>query len=258
MASPARRLSPLALLAAGVLVPVQAPAADETGTLKGRIVFDGVAPELPPKVAKGANVKDAAVCAVKAIPNHALEVDRESKGVKNVFVYLERAPRKLPAGYDEVPTEPLVFDQKGCEFIPHALFVRAGRPVLLKSQDAAAHNVRFGGIRNRGINVVVPAGSTEGIEVDVTKQEPVPLPVACDFHPWMQGIWFVAEHPYVAVTGADGSFEIEGLPPGPHSFRVWHESAGFLDRGLRVSVKAGETEDVGEQSYKLDAFKALK
>jgi hypothetical protein len=44
----------------------------------------------------------------------------------------------------------------------------------------------------------------------------------------------------VAVTDSDGEFRIENLPTGEHSFRVWHERHGYIDREYKVSVTAGE------------------
>lgn len=57
---------------------------------------------------------------------------------------------------------------------------------------------------------------------------------------------FVIDHPYAAVTDAEGQFSIPDLPPGNHSFVVWHESVqgNFVQRKLAVTVKAGETTDM--------------
>ena len=38
--------------------------------------------------------------------------------------------------------------------------------------------------------------------------------VECDAHGWMLGWIFVAENPYYAMTGKDGSFTIKDVPPG--------------------------------------------
>ena len=49
----------------------------------------------------------------------------------------------------------------------------------------------------------------------------------------------------VAAT-QKGKFTITGLPPGKRVFRVWQEKSGWLDRGLKVTVRRGETTDLGE------------
>ena len=37
--------------------------------------------------------------------------------------------------------------------------------------------------------------------------------------------------------GLQGKFKIEGLPVGDHTFTVWQESSGYIDRAFKVSVK---------------------
>jgi hypothetical protein len=67
----------------------------------------------------------------------------------------------------------------------------------------------------------------------------LPLKVTCDIHSWMNAYWVVTDHPYAAVSDADGKFKIENLPAGEHTFRVWHERQGYLNREYKVTVKAG-------------------
>ena len=59
------------------------------GDLTGVVLFDGAPTALPPLIAKGAQVRDAEVCAAQAVPDESLEVDPNSKGVRNVYIYLE-------------------------------------------------------------------------------------------------------------------------------------------------------------------------
>ncbi|MEX0820057.1 MAG: methylamine utilization protein, partial [Pirellulaceae bacterium] len=48
-------------------------------------------------------------------------------------------------------------------------------------------------------------------------------------HPWMKASMMVCDHPYFAVTDADGSFSIPNVPAGVElEFRVWHEKAGYI------------------------------
>ena len=48
------------------------------------------------------------------------------------------------------------------------------------------------------------------------------------------------DHGYAAVTDAQGKFVIKGLPAGSHVLKVWHESGKLLERGYKVTIKAGE------------------
>ena len=56
----------------------------------------------------------------------------------------------------------------------------------------------------------------------------------------MTGWWVVLDHPYAAITDADGKFRIENLPVGKHDFIVWQERAGYLEKKFTVDVRPGE------------------
>jgi hypothetical protein len=50
---------------------------------------------------------------------------------------------------------------------------------------------------------------------------------------------YVADSPYFALTGADGSFSITDVPPGNYTLVASQHWAG--DTEMPVSVKGGET-----------------
>lgn len=217
-----------------------APAEGGVGTLTGRVVLEGQYTPLAPLHAAGADgVKDAAVCAKHEVPNESLLVNvDEGNGVANVFVYLSRAPKgyKAPAA----PTEAVVMDQKGCVFLPHALIVRAGQPILVKSDDEVAHNVHTFPAFQQAFNQICQPKERTGLELLYEKGEPEPVQVKCDIHPWMQAFHLPVEHPFAALTDASGNFRIEGLPSGTHKFRVWHEKGGAVEKSLKVEITADQ------------------
>ena len=54
----------------------------------------------------------------------------------------------------------------------------------------------------------------------------------------------VTDSPFYAVTGADGSFSVDGLPEGTHKVAYWHEKLG---KGkAEITVKADGTADAFE------------
>lgn len=229
----------LALVATAVMA-VGTSAEAQWGDVKGRVVLSGPAPEMKLLVKMGdASVKDAAVCAAQNVPNEELVVDPETKGIANVVVYLPKAPAKINPELKPDPVMTVLYDQKGCRFLPHVAMVQAGQKVQVINSDAVAHNTRGSPVRNQGFNIIISPNDNKGIEIPLKVAESVPMQIGCDIHPWMRGWWVVTDHPYAAVTAADGTFSIKGLPAGEHEFRVWQEKVGYVERKLKVVVKAG-------------------
>ena len=68
------------------------------------------------------------------------------------------------------------------------------------------------------------------------------VPFKCDVHGWMNAYVGVLDHPYFAVTGEDGTFELKGLPPGTYTIEAWHEKLGTQTQSVTIGAK--ETKDV--------------
>lgn len=136
-----------------------------------------------------------------------------------------------------VPSEPVVVDQRGCVYVPHVLGVMAGQKVKILNSDGLMHNVHALPEKNKEFNKAMPATQTE-TEVVFSKSED-PFKVKCDVHPWMAAYVAVLDHPFFAVTGKDGSFNISGLQPGTYEIEAWHERLGT--QTATVTVGDGET-----------------
>ncbi len=70
----------------------------------------------------------------------------------------------------------------------------------------------------------------------------VMVPFKCDVHGWMNAYVGVLDHPYFAVTDADGKFELKTLPPGTYTIEAWHEKLGTTTQSVTIGAK--ETKDV--------------
>lgn len=248
---------------AGVIVPAQqilsqvaeAPiGAGNTGTFKGTVTFDGKAADLPPLVAIGAAKADPTVCAAKvAIANQSLVVNSTNSGIANVFIYLVKAP----AGYKSAPPKkPVDIDQENCTFLPHAACVQTNQTVNVMNDDTVPHNVHTNPSRNTAYNQLIAPKTRKGMSMSYKKPERLPVGVTCDIHSWMKAYQLVQDHPFMAVTDADGKFEIKDLPAGNYEFIVWQERTGYLNRTLKVKITAGTdtTENLKYGADKLSAF----
>lgn len=214
------------------------------GTLSGRVVLKGNVAALAPLIGKGADVKDKEVCAAVDVPDERLVLG-EGNGVANVFIYLAKAPKNGKAL--EAPTDPFIFDQKNCRFIPHCVVLPVGQTIKVLSDDSVAHNTHTYPNKNQGVNSGVAPGDREGkLEFVYRKSEAQPVSVKCDYHTWMTAYQLPLDHPYAAVTDANGGFSIPDLPAGKHNFVVWHEAAdgNFVERKLSVEIQPGATTEM--------------
>ena len=254
-----RRLACLGVLATGAMLdagrpPGAGPAA--VGTIRGRIVLDGPAPAPKTVVAKGdPRVKDD-VCKQGDITDKDLVVDPATKGVANGFAYLVNPTGDWKAAEEAyIAGKPIVvIREEGCEFLPYATVVHKDQKLGFKSSDPVGHNVRFSSFGGRSAQMLPSLGMPprDGEIYTFTKKERLPTAIFCDIHPWMKGYFFVVDHPFAVVTKADGSFEIPNVPAGTQQLVIWQGSKdykGFVNeggnKGMPVTVKAGETTDVG-------------
>ena len=83
---------------------------------------------------------------------------------------------------------------------------------------------------------------TVGATLIYKQAEQEPISVVCDIHAWMRAYHLPIDHPFAALSAADGTFEIKDLPAGKHEFKVWHEAGGLLEKSLVVMVKPGDNE----------------
>ena len=183
--------------------------------LSGTILYDGALPNLP--VLKMDADPGCAKKHTAPVMSEALVLG-ENKELANIFVWVKGG---LPEATWPAPSEPVVLDQRGCRYVPHVMGLIVGQPLKVLNSDALLHNIHSLPKINSSFNRAMPGNVTEA-EYAFTKQE-VMFKVKCDVHPWMNAWLGVVSHPYFAVTGTDGKFEIAGLPAGSYEVEAWHE-----------------------------------
>ena len=211
-----------------------APSATENAAaVRGVVKFEGTAPRSVP-----INMAADPSCA-KQHPTPVLGQDivTDAKGgLQNVIVFVADG---LSQQAFEPPSQAVVLDQKGCMYQPHVLAMQANQPMEVVNDDPTSHNIHPVPANNREWNKSEPPGSKAE---ETFPREEIAIPVKCNIHPWMRGYVAVFKHPYFAVTGKDGSFDLSSLPPGTYTIKAWHEKLGTSMQ--KITVGANETKAI--------------
>jgi plastocyanin len=129
-------------------------------------------------------------------------------------------------------------DQKGCEYIPQIIAVQTGQKIHVKNSDPLMHNVHTTPTApgNKEENKGQAAGAAD-LVFSIPAAENF-LRFKCDVHPWMFAWVTVVDHPYFAVTGADGSFTIKDVPPGKYKVVALHRKGAPTGVEKEIEIKA--------------------
>jgi plastocyanin len=205
-----------------------------TGTVRGRVTLDG-----PPPVATTVRMDGDKTCAtfapgaIRATETYVVGTDA---GLANVFVHVTHGleGRSFPP-----PPQPVVLDQQKCWYVPRVVGVQVGQPFQVLNSDPLLHNVRA----NSEVNEPFDQGQpVQGMRYSHTfSTAEVMVPMKCDVHAWMRAWVGVVNHPYFAVTGADGAFALPGLPAGTYTVEAWHEAAGTQSGTVTVTAQGSAT-----------------
>lgn len=153
---------------------------------------------------------------------------RAAEDVGQAVVWLT-GPAALPAlpAAAEMATE-------GKQFVPHVRIVHRGSPVSFPNHDPFNHNV-FSLSAERVFDLgLFGRGEARSVEFD---KEGV-IRVYCNVHATMRGLVLVLGSSLYVQPGADGSFRLEGVPPGEYVLHTWHERAAEVTQPLRVTASA--------------------
>jgi plastocyanin len=198
------------------------------GTVAGKVTFTGTPPKMKP-----IDMAKEPSCAKE----HATPVMNESvvtgpgNTLGDVVVYISAGG---PSG--AAPSTPAVFDQKGCQYLPHVLALQAGQKLEVKNDDQTSHNIHPMSKVNPEWNKSQPPGAPP---IEVSYDKPEFIPVKCNVHPWMHGYFAVLNTAHSAVTGGDGTFSLTGLPPGKYTVTAWQERFGTQSQ--EVTITGNET-----------------
>ncbi len=216
-----------ALLAASVLLV--SAASVYAGDITGKISFSGKAPVIP-QIKMNAD-KQCLAMHPNAVNSEDVIVNGNGT-LKNVFIYIKDG---LTKKYD-VPTEPVILSQQGCQYHPHVFGIQAGQPLEIHNDDPLLHNIHALPKNSTQFNNAQPL---KGMKMTKKFDKPeIMVKFKCEVHNWMNCYAGVTDNPFYAVSDEKGNFTIKGLPPGTYTVEAWHEKYGTRDMKVTVADKA--------------------
>ncbi|HTL27674.1 MAG TPA: carboxypeptidase regulatory-like domain-containing protein [Tepidisphaeraceae bacterium] len=213
--------------------------AKDGATISGVVYFTGKKPEQKPlnDIAGNAFCSEHHKGKVPLKDTFLFGKNGDKETLQNVLVYVSKG---LEDKEFDPPKKSVELNQVGCMYSPHVVAVMVGQKLEVKNSDETLHNVMSSPRENPPFNFGQPvAGQTN----DLTFAQPeMKINTKCFMHPWMSAYIHVLPHPFFAVTGEDGTFKIEGLPPGEYEISVLHEASIMQATPATATIKfaAGE------------------
>ena len=215
-----------------------APAFDPAtaGNLSGMVMFDG---ELP--AAEELRMNSDPKCAELATSTLFEHVRGQRRPPRQrVRIREGRPPR---GSVFPVSTDTVELNQQGCRYTPHVMGIQVGQTLRMTNSDPTLHNLHATPSEDGGNEEFNMGQPIQGMQFEQTfENAEVMVPLKCEVHGWMNAYIGVLDHPYFAVTGVDGMFDISTLPPGDYVIEAWHERLGSQTQN--VTVATGQTAEV--------------
>jgi carboxypeptidase family protein len=202
------------------------------GTVSGKVTYTGTPPKMKPiDMAKEPNcAKEHAAAPVLT----ETVVTGPGNSLGWVVVYISAGDQGSTPG-----TATVRLDQKGCQYLPHVLVLQPNQPLDIYNGDPHSHNIHPLAKVNSEWNRSQPAGAPP---IHTKWEQPEFIPVKCNVHPWMHGWHVVLATSHYALTGEDGAFSLQGLPPGKYTVTAWQEQFGTQSQD--VTITGNETKAV--------------
>lgn len=198
-------------------------AAAGSGTITGKVTLQGTPPE-----AKLIKRDTDPYCARQQMKEEEVIVG-PGGALKNVVVRISKGV----TGHYDPPAQDAALDQRDCMYRPRVQGIMTGQTLVIKNGDQTLHNVHgYKGpstmFNQAQVPGLPPMGKKFNESGDIIKFK-------CDVHPWMTGYVSVTNHPFFAVTGDDGTFNIGKVPAGTYTLEAWHERYGSKTTEITVA-----------------------
>ncbi len=254
-----------------LLLPVMGQAYDEApvadgGRVSGRVVLTGTPP--PARIFHLILSPNPDVCSRIAdgrgnrlLPEFRVD---PAGGLADTVVMIVGVERGKPF------PETTALAIENCRMAPFVLPLRDRQPLPLVNRDTIAHDVQAYTLKadytfamfNRPLEPKEQRAETVRLRPGHTF-----FRAQCGVHAFMQAWGIAVGNPYFAVTGADGGFAIDGVPPGRYYLLAWHPLLEPTAREILIEPNGAVTADVAfaadavriplhdlQTSYRFDTF----
>ena len=197
--------------------------------LSGSITYNGpvIQPETVPVI------KDQSICGEGARTTNPLRVTDEGLLADCVIqIHGVQAGKAWAEDFREAKVY-----QIDCGFQPRVQIVWEKADVFVVNLDPILHNINayeiFKGTRRSMFSFSQPRlGQEDRIPLKLRRSNLINLD--CNAHGWMEGWIYTSPTPYFTVTGSDGVFMIDDIPPGQYELSIWHPVLGEKRGNLAV------------------------
>ena len=229
-------------LGAGAAIAYEEIEVKDGGTLTGAVTLVGEVPK--PKGYNLTTLPDPIYCG-RISDGHGWRLLQPFMvGEKGAFGQVVVLLEDIEKGKAFVESKAPKIEAMDCRFLPFTNVVRDHHDVVVVNMDPAMHDIQAYETSHLGprvlFNVPLPISTRypnqAGMSAHVTKHyEGMPITqtvrmtkgrriftMQCGFHAYMESWALVVDHPYYAISGKDGRFEIGNIPPGAYKVTIWH------------------------------------
>jgi hypothetical protein len=179
-------------------------------SVAGNIRLDGQAPRDTTTI-----TSDQAICGTTPEPATVAT----AKGVSNAVVWIA----DVKTGKDLPIEKRADLSSEKCLVDPRVQAVVVGTTMNVFNEDRLIHKLVFIRGAHDTLTKMPFFNSGQMVASERIATQPGIVEVRCALHPWTHGYIAVFDHPYFAVTDANGAFTIDSLAPGTYKMMVWHE-----------------------------------
>ena len=206
------------------------------GTVSGTVTFK-TALAATPAVSTG---PDSSSCGATVVEDNAIPAG----GAANAVVWLEGVKSGKPIGLERR----LELESLNCKLTPRMQAAVTGSAVNILGHDQFRQHLRFvAGGETAPRATILLGGGEQVIPTELPFKAPGMVAVRDAGHAWTHAWLAVFDHPYYAITGANGAFTIDGVPPGKYTLKAWHDRSDVVSQSVDVGANGAVKVDLSLQ-----------